>query len=129
MGGRRILPFLAMAGLILLATVITAASQGGSPFVQDSALDSHMRPPVPFDHDAHNQKAGIFECNVCHHMYENGKLLEDRASIGMECSACHQDKDQNPPMEVISAYHRQCRGCHLEEGTGPVLCSQCHKKK
>ncbi|MFO7838356.1 MAG: cytochrome c3 family protein [Desulfosalsimonadaceae bacterium] len=129
MDGRQVLSFLGMGGLIILATVITAASQGGISFVQDSAFENHMRPQVAFDHDAHNQKAEIFECNICHHMYENGKLLEGQASIGMECSACHQKTDKSPPMELISAYHRQCRGCHLRQGAGPFLCSQCHKKK
>jgi len=128
MGGRHILTFLGIAGLIILASVLTANSQGDIAFVKDSGFDKHLRPPVPFEHDAHNEKAEIFECNGCHHLYENGEKLEFDASIGMECSQCHQGPNNDSRMALIRAYHLQCRGCHLQEKAGPILCGECHRK-
>lgn len=127
MGGRHIWTFLGLAGLIVLASVLTAYSQGDIAFVKDSGFAKHLRPPVPFEHDAHNENADLFDCTVCHHMYENGEKLDD-PSIGMECSQCHQGTEKDDRMALIRAYHRQCRGCHLEAKAGPILCGQCHQR-
>jgi hypothetical protein len=117
-------------GLItLLAAASTANPQSGITAVRDSAFETRTRPPVPFDHDGHNEKAGLFDCNICHHIYEDGKRLDYEASIGMECSSCHMDRSGAGVMDVIRAYHLQCRGCHLENAAGPVWCSQCHHER
>lgn len=128
MGIKQILMILSIIGGMLLVTGIAAYSQGEIRFVNDSAFNEPKRPPVKFHHDAHNQKAGITECNVCHHMYEDGEKLEYEASIGMECSQCHWSSDDHSKMDLIRAYHLQCRGCHLKEAAGPVLCGECHQK-
>ena len=123
------LPAVAGGILLLLLAVAAAYAQTGIFFVKDSAFDKHRRPPVPFNHDAHNETAGIMECNICHHMYEDGEKLEFEASIGMECSQCHLKGEKASRMDLIRAYHLQCRGCHLEAGAGPITCSQCHRRK
>ncbi|MFP4531377.1 MAG: acidic tetraheme cytochrome c3 TmcA [Desulfobacterales bacterium] len=128
MGMRQVLTLLSIIGGLLLLSGIAAYSQGDILFVKDSAFDDPMRPPVKFHHDAHNQKAGINECSVCHHMYEDGEKLEYEASIGMECSQCHLSQNDNSKMDLIRAYHLQCRGCHLKEAAGPVFCGECHQK-
>lgn len=116
-------------GLVILAlSVIAAYSQGDIPFVKDSAFENPRRPPVAFYHDEHNEKAGLLECNGCHHVYENGKKLESSASVGMECSQCHLASENNSTIDLIRVYHLQCRGCHLKKNAGPILCGQCHQK-
>ena len=128
MGMRKVMTILSIIGGLLLLSVLAAYSQGDILFVKDSAFENPMRPPVAFSHDQHNEKAGIFECNVCHHMYENGQKLEFDTSIGMECSQCHLSPNDNSKMDLIRVYHLQCRGCHLKKSAGPVLCSECHQK-
>lgn len=111
--------FLTVGALVARAFVTT---------VEDSAFDGQRtRPTVSFEHDEHNEAAGIESCNTCHHFYENGEKLDDRDSIGMECSDCHYEA-QDDKLEMIQVYHRQCKSCHLEEKTGPVQCGQCHTK-
>lgn len=112
--------------LMLSAAVPHAHAQEDITQVDDSAFLSPMRPPVVFHHDAHNEQAGIDECNACHHVYENGKKLEGDDSVGMECSECHFAKDRNNTVDLIRAYHRQCGGCHEDRKSGPVMCGQCH---
>jgi hypothetical protein len=58
-------------------------------FVRDSAFTDRMRPSVPFLHDEHNEMADIEECNECHHVWEDGKILEWDSSEDKECSECH----------------------------------------
>lgn len=115
----------AMAGILLGAAV--AWSQGYITTVEDSAFENRMRPVVSFEHDRHNQAAGIDSCSTCHHVYEDGRKLPGQVSIGMECSACHLS-GSNGRLELIRAYHLQCKSCHLEKGAGPVQCAQCHRR-
>ncbi|MFO7494359.1 MAG: cytochrome c3 family protein, partial [Desulfobacterales bacterium] len=76
---------MAFALLVLAALVLAAGSavysQEDVTTVRDSAFGNRMRPPVPFLHDDHNEKAGIDECNVCHHVVEDGQLLADESTI------------------------------------------------
>lgn len=97
--------------------------------VADSAFEEPRRPPVAFHHDAHNERAGIDECNGCHHAYADGQKQEDDDSVGMECSECHFKKDGNNPLDLIQAYHQQCTGCHADRKAGPVMCGECHKRE
>ena len=106
--------------------VFSAQSQEDIKFVKDDAFTTRMRPPVPFNHDAHNETARLEDCGACHHVYENGKRVEDDASVGTPCSECHAPQDGMP---LIRLYHLQCKGCHLQRKAGPVLCSQCHPRR
>ena len=107
---------------------ITAFSQEDMEFVDDSAFTTHMRPPVPFKHDEHNETAEIDDCAVCHHLYEDGKLVEDESSEDMECSECHLSDEDSFPISLVRAYHINCKSCHMEKKAGPVMCAECHPR-
>lgn len=104
-------------------------SQDDVTAVQDSAFKERMRPRVTFYHEAHNEQAEIEECSVCHHVYEDGKMIEDETSEDMECSECHLNDDNKAVFSLVKVYHQQCRQCHLEQKKGPIMCSECHLKE
>ena len=118
------------AALLLLAVFCAPSvfSQEDVTSVQDSAFRERMRPRVSFYHEDHNEKAGIEDCMVCHHVYEDGKLIEDETSEDMECSECHLENDRDAVFSLVKVYHQQCRQCHLTEKKGPIMCSECHAK-
>jgi hypothetical protein len=94
-----------------------------------SAFERPRRPAAVFDHDAHNDAAQIDDCAVCHHVYEDGKLVPDESSEDMPCSDCHGlVAGPDNPMPLVNAFHVQCRSCHVKTGKGPLLCGECHKK-
>ena len=95
-----------------------------------SAFETLRRPPALFDHDDHNEKAGLeYDCGVCHHVWENGQLVEDETSEDSPCSECHGlTPGPENSMSLANAFHTQCRSCHIDTGKGPLLCGQCHKK-
>ncbi len=118
--------------VVLAVTVFAggfALSQDDVTAVQDSAFKERMRPRAVFFHEDHNEKAEIEECSVCHHVYEDGELLEDETSEDMECSECHLKDDDKAALSLVKVYHQQCRGCHLEQKKGPITCSECHVKE
>jgi len=127
MGKNRFYMCLIIVPVILFAG-ITSFSQEDITSVNDFAFKVKIRPPVPFAHDDHNEKAEIDECNVCHHVYKDGEKIEDDSSEGMQCSECHLSEDENITMELAGIYHHQCKGCHTKKKAGPVLCSECHRK-
>ena len=94
-----------------------------------SAFDKVRRPAALFDHDDHNEKAGLDDCAVCHHVWENGALLADESSEDSPCSECHGlAPGPENSMALANAFHTQCRTCHIDAGKGPLLCGQCHRK-
>lgn len=97
--------------------------------IDEDVFTKKTRPLACFVHDEHNEKAEIYECDACHHLYEDGKLLEGESSEDMACSECHGEKDDPKHFKLIAAYHGQCRTCHLEKKKGPVTCAGCHEKK
>lgn len=109
--------------------VMTGFSQEDVVAVQDGAFERHTRPPVRFVHDEHNENAEIEECQRCHHLYEDGQLVEDESSEGMACSECHTPPAGGNPVELIRVYHLQCKGCHLDRRTGPIMCAECHRRE
>ena len=120
-----ILFFVALA---VLFVVLSAHSQEDVTTVDDSAFEKKMRPPVPFVHDEHNEKAEIEDCSTCHHVYNEGKKVEGESSEGSECSECHAPADGKYPMSLIVAYHKMCKGCHQEKKAGPIMCAECHPR-
>lgn len=85
------------------------------------------RPQVKFYHDKHNQLARIEDnCVLCHHIYRDGKIIEDESSEDQKCVDCHKIKDK--VLNLQDAYHKLCKGCHLKQHKGPILCGECHKK-
>ncbi|GAB6888150.1 cytochrome c3 family protein [Desulfothermus okinawensis JCM 13304] len=105
-------------------------AQEDMKFIKSPAFKSHQRPPAIFEHDKHNEKAEIYDCSVCHHVYENGKLVEGGMSVGQPCSDCHKlKKTKENRIPLMDAYHKQCITCHQKRKKGPLACGECHVKK
>jgi glycyl-tRNA synthetase (class II) len=107
---------------------VSAYSQEDMTSVDSSVFTKPERTPSIFRHDEHNEKAGIEECNKCHHVYEDGKLLEDESSEDQLCSDCHELKSSGSTQALMKAFHMNCKGCHLKQKKGPVMCGECHLK-
>ncbi len=121
-----ILTLIGIAALVGL----TAHAQEDIEFVEDSGFATRMRPPVPFNHDEHNEMAGIEDCIECHHVYdEAGNRHDDESSEDQECSECHGAQGDEYPMELVRHYHMNCKGCHQAEKAGPVTCGTCHVRE
>ena len=120
--------FLICAGLMaVLLIFVSAYSQEDMTVVNDDAFNNLQRPPSVFRHEEHNEKAGIEECNECHHIYNaDGKLAEDESSEDQRCSECHELKASGKKPALMKAFHTNCKGCHKEKNKGPVMCGQCH---
>lgn len=112
----------AFVGIILLP----AFSQEDMEVVDDGGFSKKQRPPAIFRHDEHNEKAEIEDCNECHHVYEEGKKLEDESSEDQICSECHDEKGSGNTPGLRKAFHTNCKGCHLEQNKGPIMCGTCH---
>ena len=125
---RSIMAMIVVAMFAVMFLVVASHSQDDVTSVEDSAFNEHMRPPVPFEHDTHNETAEIEDCNVCHHLYEDGKLVEDESSEDSECSECHTSEEDSYPISLVQAYHNRCKGCHMERKKGPVMCAECHPR-
>jgi len=97
--------------------------------VDNSAFDNPKRPPAVFRHDEHNEKAGLDNCAVCHHVYdEQGNLVEDESSEDQSCADCHALEDKGSQPGLAKAFHLNCKACHLDQKQGPVTCGQCHPR-
>ena len=95
-------------------------------------LKQPPRLSVPFNHDAHNLKAQLRDCAVCHHGYRGGqRFTSGMSSTDKHCSDCHmvRPSGETPAPSLTNAYHKLCQGCHQTQGKGPVKCSQCHPKE
>jgi len=99
--------------------------------LDNSAFDSPQRPGAVFDHDEHNFLAGLEDdCALCHHVYEDGILVENESSEDSLCSDCHGLKaSPDNPVALREAFHDRCKTCHFEQKKGPVLCGECHVKE
>ncbi len=119
-----------IGGLIITAFIlVTAYSQEDMMFVDNSAFPGPKRVPAVFNHEEHNEIAGLDECNECHHIYEDGIRLEDESSEDQMCSDCHDIKASDRTPGLMKAFHLNCKGCHLAEKKGPVMCGECHPKR
>ena len=125
---RTVIIYMVITLFVCIFAVMSGYSQEDVTTVEDSAFKEKMRPTVPFLHEEHNEKAEIEECNVCHHLYEEGEKVEDDFSEGMECSECHTLNKGDNPLSLVKVYHLQCKGCHQQSKAGPIMCSECHIK-
>jgi Class III cytochrome C family len=118
------------AALLVIGLFLASAySQEDMQFVDNSPFDHPRRSEVPFDHDAHNQKAGLDDCTVCHHVYdEHGVKSEFDSSEDQACADCHQKTDTGRQPGLMKAFHLNCKGCHLRSAKGPIVCGECHPK-
>ncbi len=128
MGKRRVTFYIVITLFVSILAVMSGFSQDDVTTVEDSAFEEKMRPSVPFMHDEHNETAEIEECDICHHVYEDGKKDEYESSEDMECSECHEIDDSGNPMSLVKIYHEQCKRCHQEKKSGPIMCGECHIK-
>jgi len=120
---------IALSLLIGIVLAITLAwSQDDMTVVDNAAFNNPQRTSSVFAHDTHNEAAGIDDCAECHHVYEDGKRLEDESSEGQSCSECHDLKSTGGQPSLIKAFHANCKGCHQEQGKGPIMCGECHIK-
>ncbi len=98
-----------IAGLISVFTFVSAHSQEDIVSLADSAFEDRQRPAAAFAHEDHNEKAEIEECNVCHHLYQDGNKVEDESTEGQGCSDCHNVKEGYPTRPLMKAYHDLCK--------------------
>ena len=115
---------LLMSALLLVA----AYSQDDMMVVDNIVFPQPERPPAIFEHDDHNDIAGIEDCQECHHVYEDGVLLEDESSEDQMCSDCHDLEPSGRVPGLMKAFHLNCKGCHMEKKAGPVMCGECHRR-
>ncbi len=113
---------LLMIGLVCL----WAYAQDDPMVIDNSVFESPARPAAAFQHDEHNEKAGIEECIECHHIYEDGVLQEYESSEDQLCSECHGVESSDNTLPLMKAFHKNCKGCHTEKKAGPVMCGECH---
>ncbi len=128
MGRRNLIVYMACVVTAVVFAALSGFAQEGVTHVQDSAFKETMRPAVRFQHDVHNEKAKITECEVCHHDYQDGKKVEGSSSEDKKCSECHLVKGGDI-MPLVNAYHMRCKGCHEKKKEGPVMCAECHEKQ
>lgn len=126
---RKLLYTYAIVSAVVLCMTLGALPGWAQDIVFDLDAFSTLQRPVVnvFDHDGHIDYDEIGgECSLCHHVYEDGQLIEDEDSAGQPCSDCHDLKAQGNAPGLRTAYHQQCKGCHIDLKQGPVACGQCH---
>ncbi|MEJ2641546.1 MAG: cytochrome c3 family protein [Desulfosarcinaceae bacterium] len=112
-------------GLILCG--VAAFSQEDMVVVDNRYFNDPQRTAALFEHEVHNETDGIDDCATCHHVYEDGVLVEDESSEDSSCSDCHADSDDGAVPNLRKAFHLRCKGCHLQNEAGPVMCGECHQ--
>jgi len=121
--------FIFLAVLVATLIIAPALSQEDMVVINQDAFENPRRPPAVFRHDEHNETAQVEECNACHHIYEDGKLVEDESSEDQLCSDCHEIHASGNNPALMKAFHTNCKGCHLERKKGPMMCGQCHVRR
>jgi hypothetical protein len=119
---------LRMVLLISVFFALPAFGQEDMVVVEGDSFEVQRRPSAVFRHDEHNEAAEIEECNECHHVYENGKRLEDESSEDQRCVECHTEKSDGNRPGLRKAFHLNCKGCHRSKRKGPVMCGECHAR-
>jgi len=120
----------AIAALVisLAAVPFGGAQEDDSVFPKDLFPDP-QRPVSRFTHEEHMVFDAIEDCYVCHHVYEDGNLVEGESSDGVPCGECHKLDSSNGSMDRLRAYHKRCKECHEKEKSGPITCGECHVKE
>jgi len=118
-----------MTGVFAAVFIIASIhAQDEMLVVDNTVFEDPQSPPALFQHDEHNEKAGIDECNECHHVYEDGELQEYDSSEDQLCSECHTFEASDNRLPLMKAFHQNCKGCHKEQKSGPIMCGECHRK-
>ena len=114
--------------MVAVFALASAYSQEDMTVVDNSGFDNPQRVSSGFKHDEHNDAAGIEDCSECHHIYEDGKKVEDESSEDQSCSECHGMEASGDKPALMKAFHSNCKGCHLKVSKGPIMCGECHVK-
>jgi hypothetical protein len=114
--------------IVSVFVFVSANSQEDMKRVDNSVFKDPERISSLFRHDEHNDNADLEDCSECHHIYEDGKKIEDESSEDQYCSDCHALKASGSIPALMKAFHMNCKGCHVEQEQGPVTCGECHKK-
>ena len=112
---------------VLVLTAAQSFSQEEMRVVDNSIFTKPVRVSSVFNHDLHNETAGLDDCSICHHLYEDGKLIEDESSEDQSCVECHSADGSKSTPSLRRTFHLNCKGCHLSKKIGPVMCAQCHR--
>jgi len=121
---------LTIVSIALSVFIFTSAwTQEDMENIDNSIFDNPQRPSSIFNHDEHNEAAGLEDCFECHHVYEDGVRLEDEDSTDFACAECHEKESAGSMPGLMKAYHLNCKGCHQASDAGPIMCGECHKKK
>ena len=121
--------FICVLVVFFMLIFVNGYSQEDMVTVDNSVFDSARRAPSVFKHDEHNEKAELEDCDACHHLYEDGQLVDGESSEDQSCSDCHKlTKSGNSP-GLMKAFHASCWGCHKEKNAGPLMCGECHIKE
>lgn len=126
---KHLITLLASMALAIAFLAPTAFSQEDMTQVPVDAFGKLERPQVAFEHDAHNERAELDDCVICHHsMTDDGKQDLEYSSEGESCDSCHALERDDDGTPLMRAYHRQCIDCHEQSLKGPVACGECHTK-
>ena len=112
--------------MFVICVLLNAFSQEEMQFVDNSDFDNPQRPVALFAHDEHNEMAELEDCAECHHIYENGQLVEGESSEDQYCADCHGPEPEGSVPSLLQAFHTNCKGCHLDRNAGPIMCGECH---
>lgn len=115
--------------IVFMLIFVSGQAQEDMVVIDNSVFDSVQRVPSLFKHDEHNEKADLEDCITCHHLYQDGKLVEDESSEDQSCSDCHNLKKSKKTPGLMKAFHSSCWGCHKEKNAGPLMCGECHVKE
>lgn len=115
--------------LVVLVFIFPAVSRDEVSVFPEDLFPDRQRPISLFSHEEHMAFDTIEDCYVCHHVYEDGQLVEGESSDGIACGECHLI-DPSPENAVgrLRAYHKRCKGCHESLKTGPITCGECHRR-
>lgn len=123
----RIIKFLGLT-LVFVLVFVPAHSQDEMTAIDNDMFLKPQRSVSVFRHDEHNETAEIEDCAQCHHLYEEGQLVEGESSEDMRCADCHEEKGVGNTPSLMQAFHLNCKMCHQEKKSGPVMCGECHVK-
>jgi len=115
--------------IVFMFIFVSVHAQEDMVAIDNSVFGFVQRAPSVFKHDEHNEKADIEDCYTCHHLYEDGKLVEDESSEDQSCSDCHNLKKSGNAPCLMKAFHSSCWGCHKGKKAGPLMCGECHVKE
>ena len=124
----RFVTVMALVALGVCLCIPAAMSQDDMKEIKAPAFAEHTRAPAVFLHDNHNEKAGIEECETCHHGGDKETGIQDKTDNtagSATCADCHSvDAKKGTPL--MRAYHQQCITCHQQKNSGPTYCGGCH---